>query len=110
MQTAMNIVQNLCSELELSVNADKTTIVLFTNKRLRIGFKKPKLFGQEIELKNQVKYLGVLLDSKLNWNSHIENRLKKATVALWQCRRAIGKSWGLQKLCIGFTRRLSDPF
>jgi hypothetical protein len=75
MQTAMNIVQN--SELELSVNADKTTTVLFTNKSLRIGFKKPKLFGQEIEVKNQVKYLGVMLDSKLNWNSHIETRLKK---------------------------------
>jgi Reverse transcriptase (RNA-dependent DNA polymerase) len=47
LQTAMNIVQNWCSELESFVNADKTTTVLLTNKSLRIGFKKPKLFGQE---------------------------------------------------------------
>jgi hypothetical protein len=35
----------------------------------------------EIELKKEVKYLGVILDSKLNWNSHIETRLEKATIA-----------------------------
>ena len=74
----------------------KITTFQFTKKRLKIGFQKPTLFGQEIELKNQVKYLGVILDSKLNWNSHIETRLKKATIALWQCRKAIGKSWGLK--------------
>jgi hypothetical protein len=110
MQTAMNLIQNCCSELELYINADKTTTVLFTNKSLRIGFKKPKLFGQEIVLKNQVKYLGVILDSKLNWNSHIETRLKKATVALWQCRK--GKSWGLKPKVVywNYTRRLSDQF
>jgi hypothetical protein len=61
-----------------------------------VGFKKPTQFAQEIELKKEVKYLRVILDSKLNWNSHVETRLKKATIVLWQCRKAIGRSWGLK--------------
>jgi hypothetical protein len=50
----------------MSFNADKTSMVLFTNNRKLVGFKKPILFGTELQLKNQVKYLGVILDEKLN--------------------------------------------
>jgi hypothetical protein len=40
--------------------------------------------------------VGVILESKLNWNIHIDNRIRKASKACWQCRRAIGKPWGLK--------------
>jgi hypothetical protein len=53
-------------------------MVLFTNNRKLVGFKKPILFGTELQLKNQVKYLGVILDEKLNWNSHIDHRMSKS--------------------------------
>jgi hypothetical protein len=61
-----------------------------------VGFKKPILFETELQLKNQVKYLGVILDEILNWNSHIDHRMQKATISFWQCRRAIGKTCGLK--------------
>jgi Reverse transcriptase (RNA-dependent DNA polymerase) len=96
MQRALNLVQKWCEEVGLSVNPNKTTVVLFTQNRNLDGYKKPTLFGREIELQNQVKYLGVILDSKLNWISHIDHRLRKTTIALWQCWRAIGKTWGLK--------------
>jgi hypothetical protein len=35
------------------------------------------------------------LDSKLNWNNHKDQRLRKAIIALWQCRREIEKTWEL---------------
>jgi hypothetical protein len=41
-------------------------------------------------LNNQVKYLGVILDSKLNRKFYIDNRKRKPTIAYWQCHRAIG--------------------
>jgi hypothetical protein len=50
-------------------------MVLFTNKRKLKGFKKPILFGTELQLKNKVKYLGVILDEKLNWISHIDHKM-----------------------------------
>jgi hypothetical protein len=31
----------------------------------------------ELHLKNKIKYLGVILDEKLNWNSHIDHRMRK---------------------------------
>jgi hypothetical protein len=36
------------------VNADKTSMVLFTNNKKLVSFKKPILFGTELQLKNQV--------------------------------------------------------
>ena len=46
-------------------------------------------------MSKQVKYLGVLLDAKLNWNLHLDAVISKATRAFWACRQAIGKTWGL---------------
>jgi hypothetical protein len=84
-QNALFIVQTWCWGVGLSVNADKTSMVIFTNNKKIVGFKKPILFETELQLKNQVKYLGVIQDEKLNWNSHIDHRLQKATIAFWQC-------------------------
>jgi hypothetical protein len=51
-------------------------------------------------LNNQVKYLGVILDSNLNWKFHIDNIIRKDSIANWQCRRAIGKTWGLKPMVV----------
>jgi hypothetical protein len=55
----------------------------------------PKFFDTELILSNQVKYQGVILDNKLNWKFHIDKRIRKASIAYWQRRRSIGKSWDL---------------
>jgi hypothetical protein len=44
---------------------------------------------------DQVKYLEVILDKKLDCKTHLANRMRKACIAYWQCRRAVGKTWGL---------------
>jgi hypothetical protein len=70
-------------------------MVLFTNNRKIGGFYNLRLFGTELRMTDQVKYLGVILDKKLDWKAHLENRMRKACTAYWQCRRAVGKTWGL---------------
>jgi hypothetical protein len=60
MQGALNCVENWCREIGLSVNADKTKMVLFTNNRKIDGFYNPKLFGTELRMTDQVKYLGMI--------------------------------------------------
>ncbi|OXA46641.1 Retrovirus-related Pol polyprotein from type-1 retrotransposable element R1 [Folsomia candida] len=92
-QRAVNLVSDWCKEVSLSVN-DKLALVLFTNKYKFIA---PviKLDGIPIPYQKQVRYLGVLLDHKLNWGPLCRARALKGMRALAQCRRAIGKTWGL---------------
>lgn len=51
--------------------------------------------GQPIPVKDSAKYLGIILDKKLNWNEHVEHRLSKCIRILWCCRSAIGNTWGI---------------
>jgi hypothetical protein len=44
---------------------------------------------------DQVKYLGLSLDKKLDCKAHLKNSLCKAYIAYWQCRRAVRKTLGL---------------
>jgi hypothetical protein len=51
--------------------------------------------GQKISFTDTAKYLGVLLDPKLNWKQHLLDKRKKLYSSMWVCRRAIGKTWGI---------------
>jgi hypothetical protein len=92
--------QGFADDIAIVINGNADMLkhrwFFFTNNRKLVGFKKPILFGTELQLKNQVKYLGIILDKNLNRNSHIDHRMQKATITFWQCRRAIGKTWGLK--------------
>ncbi|XP_018374158.1 PREDICTED: uncharacterized protein LOC108768275 [Trachymyrmex cornetzi] len=43
-----------------------------------------------------VRYLGVILDKRLNWKLHLEAVCRKACTYFWMCRRTLGQTWGLQ--------------
>lgn len=94
MQEALKIVENFTNSVSLSVNPNKVGAMLFTKSRLRQA-KPLKLFGNEIKVVDKFKYLGLIIDHNLNWTTHIEERSNKACMILGQCRRAIGKKWGL---------------
>jgi hypothetical protein len=44
----------------------------------------------------EVKYLGVILDSKLSWNQHLQQITRKAETTFAVTRRMYGKKWGLR--------------
>lgn len=69
---------------KLKINVEKTELILFTQKNLEQKLKKKKktmpefrLEGRVIERRATVKYLGVTLHTKLNYNTHIRNSIIK---------------------------------
>jgi hypothetical protein len=49
---------------------------------------------KEIEVVYTFKYLGILLDSRLDWTPHIDLKIKKAKNYLMMLHNGIGASWG----------------
>jgi hypothetical protein len=96
MQGALHTVEKWCGRVGLSVNPDKTDMVVFTMRRKLDGFFEPLFFGVTLHRSRAVKYLGVILDSRLSWREHVKTKVMKAHNLLWACRRAFGKTWGLQ--------------
>lgn len=78
----------------LGFNARKTVAVMFT-KRRKWRVKPIRLSEARIPLSKEVRYLGVTLNSRLCWTSEYNKRIQRAKCVLGQCRRAIGKTWGL---------------
>lgn len=96
MQSACRIIEEWSEEVGLSINPEKTEMVLFTKKRDKKGFRPPRLFGKPLALSREVKYLGVVLDEKLTWRPQIDRIVTKTVASLWQLRKTIGKVWGLK--------------
>jgi hypothetical protein len=87
MQLALSTIETWCNKVGLSVNPDKTGLVTFTRKMKLTGFFEPQFFGVKLSLSESVKYLGVILDSRLTWRQHVEVKVRKAHNLLWACRR-----------------------
>ena len=78
----------------LTFGASKTVIVLFHRKN-KVTMPEPiKVDGLEIPFSESAKYLGIELDSKLNYNKHITEKLKKSKRLLYALSNAIGQLWG----------------
>ena len=95
MQSALYLVESWCQSKEQIANPDKTKLILFTKKRITIGFTAPTFFGTVLSLSEHAKILGLYLDKGLTFILHWKYAIQKATASFWQCRRAFGKDWEL---------------
>jgi hypothetical protein len=74
-QWALHTVEAWCSGHGLTINPDKTGLVAFTGKRKLPGFFEPRLFGRTLQCSMSVKYLGVILNSRLTWSKHVDAKV-----------------------------------
>jgi hypothetical protein len=92
------------------VDPQKTIVMIFTKKYKPEPGEPLRLDGGEIAFTNTVKYLGVLLDPELNWKQHLMDKRKKFCYSVWVCRRAMGKTWGINsKLALWMYRAILLP-
>jgi hypothetical protein len=90
MQAALNEVVNWATKEGLSVSSQKTVVVPFTNKRKIEGLGPLTLLGRQLQRLDGVKYLGVFLDSRVNWNQHLQKVIKKTQTTFAVVRRSHG--------------------
>ena len=77
----------------LSISPSKSATVMFTHKR---NWKKfpLKIDRVEIPFKEEVKYLGITLDHKLRWRTHVSNKIDRAKRHLMAFHKAITLKYG----------------
>jgi len=94
MQVAAKRIEKWCVDHGLSVNPDKTEMVLFTRKRILTGMRPIFFFGKELTRTDQVKHLGIILDSKLTWREHLQHKCKKISGTILAMSPYSGKDLG----------------
>jgi hypothetical protein len=67
MQRAINSIKEYCEEWNLKINTNKTKIVLFKKGGKLSKYENWKMGGEEIEVANETKYLGIILDGRRKW-------------------------------------------
>ena len=77
----------------LKFNPEKSVAVVFSRRRKQPPFAL-KIDGGEIAFKTEVRYLGVTLDSKLHWNTHINEKLDKTKRYLGKVANITRNNWG----------------
>ena len=103
MQRALLTVEISCNEVGLSANPDKTEFIVFTRKRKLPGFFDPNFFGVTLHRSRSVRYLWVILDSRLTWREHVDVKMRNVHNLLWACRRACRARWGLGPKVVHFS-------
>ena len=81
----------------LTFNPTKTVCILFsraTENTLTYPRQKLRINGAEVEFSTNTKYLGVQIDSKLNWNLHFDNVTRKAKTYMMGMIGSLNKRWG----------------
>ncbi|XP_031339426.1 uncharacterized protein LOC116167943 [Photinus pyralis] len=75
------------------MSPEKSALVLFTRHRLHTSTS-VKMCGLDIPIKKDYKYLGMVLDSKLIWNKHIEHIKSKCDYGTNMLKCVIKTKWG----------------
>lgn len=96
LQLAINNFIDWCDKNELEVNLSKCKIITFSHKQqpiIRDYYIKDQ---QKIERVHEIRDLGVILNSKLDFKSHIEYTIKKTNSVLAFVRRTCRANFGTE--------------
>jgi F0F1-type ATP synthase alpha subunit len=82
MQRAINSIKEYCEEWKLEINTNKTKIVVFKKGGKLSKYENLKLGGEEIEVANEIKCLGIIVDGRGKWEKEKRQVVIKGKTAL----------------------------
>ena len=86
-------IEKWCKKWFVKINADKTQLICFHRKKSIMPIN-VTLFNTKLNIVNEIKFLGVTFDAKLNWTSHIQNIEATMFRKINILRSLTGKNWG----------------
>ena len=97
-QQSLNVFQKYCEIWKLTVNAEKTKVMIFSNGRIskNVHF---YLNNKELEIVSEFKYLGIYLSQSGDFNAakkHISEQANKAFFSLIRKTRRLNLSYDVQ--------------
>jgi len=78
----------------ISLSTSKSTAIIFTKNRNQVRPDNVLFRDELIPWKSEIKYLGVILDSKMTWIPHINSLKAKALQSINMLRYLCGTWWG----------------
>lgn len=99
LQSAVNVIAENASKNGFKISFDKTTGVIFHRKRM-VNPPNIKLYNRTIQFRNEVKFLGLTLDSRLTWLPHITNLRNRALKAANILKILSHLRWGADRLTL----------
>jgi hypothetical protein len=88
LQENIDALQNWEITWQMSFNPDKCELIRITNKRNKI-IVNYYIHGQQLQIVDNAKYLGLTISKNLSWNNRVNNITKKANCTLAFLQRNI---------------------
>ena len=76
LQTCLEILKNYFRSNQLTVNASKTKFIRFTTPKMTVSNSQLIVSGSNKKLKNEVNYLGIIIDNKITFENQVKSVLK----------------------------------
>ena len=96
LQKTINALQKWSAITGLHFSTEKTKMMIFHRKhnspQISIN-----LYGDPIEITNQMKFLGVIFENKLTFKGHINNLKARANLSLNIIKKISGTNWGADR-------------
>ena len=84
-----------CAKWRIKLNPEKTKVIIFSRSMLaRKAELNLKLYGETLKIYPQVKFLGIIFDSKLTFQPHFEDILERCNNRYYRLRLLANKKWG----------------
>ena len=93
-QPAIDVAVQWGEDNGLRFSPMKTQVILFHRKNKLVVKENLYINGTKLSFSDEVTYLGLTLNKKLNWNPHITKKVNKCKGKLCSLRSALGVKWG----------------
>jgi hypothetical protein len=93
LQNTLQIIDDWCKEHRLEISKDKSALIPMFIRKREEHKRHPTIFAWGINVVSKIRYLGIMLDCKLDWYPHthtqyLENKLLLLRNSLVRCSKA----------------------